>query len=194
SFDEATFAVLAGPDLVPELETLARAGILIAEQGSPARHSFVHALTRHAIYTNLLPSQRAQLHEQAARALEVTPLPDVEEIAHHYSASRNDRKAVEYLLRAGERAFESFANEAALHHLTAGLERVAALPESDRSQWRERYLARQGELLERMARHGDARTALEASLREGGQEPLERARLLRLVAQTHRLESDFAAA
>src|SRR5690606_30921264 len=134
---------------------------------------------------------RAQLHEQAARALEATE--DIEAIAQHYAASRNDSKAVEYLLRAGERALESFTNDTAATHLAAGTERIESLPDTDRPRWRGRYLARQGELLERMARHTEARTALEDSLLVGEHEPLERARLSCLVGQTHRLESNFEA-
>src|SRR5690606_8597341 len=84
--------------------------------------------------------------------------------------------------------------DTAATHLAAGTERIESLPDTDRPRWRGRYLARQGELLERMARHTEARTALEDSLLVGEHEPLERARLSCLVGQTHRLESNFEAA
>ncbi|HVR33073.1 MAG TPA: AAA family ATPase [Acidimicrobiia bacterium] len=192
SFSTGLFSQLAGPGLVGELATLAAAGIIAAEPDDPDRFSFVHALTRQAIYTNLLPSQRAELHEVAARAFENTT--DVEQVAFHYANSRNHAKAVEFLLLAGERALASFTSDSALALLEAGLTRIDQLPESDRLRWRGRYQARLGELLERMARHPDARSALAAALDAMEPDPHEEARLWKLMGRTHRLEADFDAA
>jgi class 3 adenylate cyclase/tetratricopeptide (TPR) repeat protein len=194
SFDEATLAAIAGHGLVGELETLTGAGILVAEPFPPTRYSFVHALTRQAIYLNLLPSQRAELHEQAARALENAPDQDVEQIATHYAASRNHSKAVEYQLRAGERSLAAFTNDTARAFLESGMRRIEELEEDMRAPWRGRYLARLGELFERMALHTEARAALTSALSEGGHDPISAAGIARLIGQTHRLEGDFDAA
>ena len=190
SFEEPLFAALAGNNLVPELETLVGAGILTV--GGSAEYSFVHALTRQAIYSNLLPSQRAKLHEHTALALEDSH--DVEQIAFHYTRSRNDPKAVEYLLKAGERALESFTTDAALSHLEAGLARIDSLSEGDQAKWRGRYQARLGELLIRMARPAPAREALEAALDATVSSPLEEAKIWRLIGQSHRLQGESDAA
>lgn len=194
AFDETTFSAIAGHGLVAELETLSGAGILNGAPASTTRYSFVHALTRQAIYLNLLPSQRAELHEQAGRALEHSPDQDVEQIATHYAASRNHLKAVEYQLRAGERSLAAFTNDTARALLESGLGRVEELDENERAPWRGRYQARLGELLERMALHTEARAALESALLEGGHDPISEAGIVRLVGQTHRLEADFDAA
>jgi tetratricopeptide (TPR) repeat protein len=188
-FGEPLFTALTGPDLAAELGPLVGAGILRRENPS-GDYAFVHALTRQAIYTNLLPSQRADLHEHTAGVLEREPAPDVDRIAVHYEQSRNHAKAVAYLLLAGERALASFTSDAALSLLERGLARVDELPDPDRPHWRARFHARLGELLERMARHEPARTALHAALDEMDPDPLEAARIWRLVGQTHRLEGD----
>jgi class 3 adenylate cyclase/tetratricopeptide (TPR) repeat protein len=192
SFGESLFASLAGSHLVPELGTLVGAGILTI--GGSGDYSFVHALTRQAIYSNLLPSQRSELHEHTAQALEQDPAPDVEQVAFHYSHSRNHPKAVEYLLKAGERALAAFTTDTASSHLQAGLARIDSLPEGEQSKWRGRYQARLGELLIRMARHTPARDALEAALEDLEPSPLEEAKIWRLIGQSHRLQGQSGAA
>ena len=195
TFSTRLFSDLAGSGLAPELETLVGAGILVSEPSNPsARFSFLHALTRQAIYTNLLPSQRADLHARAAEALERAPTPDVDQIAFHYQHSRNHPKAVEFLLKAGERALASFTTDTAHAYLERGLERLDELPEDDRPRWRGRYRARLGELLERMAQHGPAREAFHAALAEMEPGPLEEAEIWRQIGQTHRLDGDMDAA
>jgi class 3 adenylate cyclase/tetratricopeptide (TPR) repeat protein len=189
--DVALFDALAGPDLVGEPKNLVGAGILAAAGDG---YSFIHALTREAIYNSLLPSQRAELHEQAAATLERLRGEELEQIAHHYRASRNDLKAVEYLCRAGEHAVDAFITESAREYLTSGLERVEHLPESDRPAWRGRLHARLGEMLVRLAQHEPAQESLRRALAEMEPDPLEEARVSRLLGQSHRLESNFAAA
>lgn len=190
TFGESLFASLAGSNLAPELATLVGAGILTIN--GPAEYSFVHALTRQAIYSNLLPSQRSQLHEHTAEVLEHGR--DVEQIAFHYSQSRNHAKAVEYLLKAGERALASFTTDTALSLLEEGLTRVDSLSETEQRTWRGRYKARLGELLLRMAHHTSAREALEESLEGTEPTPLEEATIWRLIGQSHRHQGQSDAA
>ncbi|MEX2424190.1 MAG: AAA family ATPase, partial [Acidimicrobiia bacterium] len=193
-FDEATFSAIAGAGLSAELGTLTGAGILVAEPTAVPRYSFMHALTRQAIYLNLLPSQRAALHEQAGGSLELAADPDVEQIAMHYAESRNHRKAVEFQLRAGERSLAAFTNDTARALLESGIQRIERLDEAERAAWRGRYQARIGELFERMALHTEARVALESALTDGGHDLISESEIVRLVGQTHRLESNYDAA
>ncbi|MFP5332709.1 MAG: ATP-binding protein, partial [Acidimicrobiia bacterium] len=191
-FGVELFDELAGTDLVPELDTLTRAGLLRIVPDSSTRYAFVHALGRQAVYSSLLPSQRAELHEQAGRALE--PSGDVDRIAYHYARSRNHAKAVEWLLQAGRRALDTFATDAALPTLEDGLARVDELPESDQHRWRAEYQFSLGRLLGRMARHTEARQALEAALTVGEFDPLREAEIWRRLGQNHRLEDDLDSA
>lgn len=187
--DESLFATLAGPGLDDELANLVGAGIVEPALGEG--YAFVHALTREAIYMNLLPSQRAELHERAATILEDLRPSAVERIAHHYENSRNDPKAVEFLCRAGEHALDAFTTESARSYLTRGLHRVESLDESEQPVWRGRIHARLGELSVRLAEHEAAQSSLRAALAEMDPDPLERARVWRLLGQSHRLQRDY---
>lgn len=187
-FTESHLTAL-GRDLRNELLPMAEAGLIsITRAGADPEHAFMHALTRHAIYASLLPSHRAELHGRAAAALEAEGSDDFERLAHHYEQSRNDAKAVEYLLAAAERALAAFANDTARRQLESGLDRVEKLTD-EKTAWRSRYRARLGELLERQADHDGARRELEAALEEIEDDPMEEARLLRIIGQTHRLQS-----
>jgi class 3 adenylate cyclase len=187
--DEALFAAVAGPGLDDELANLVGAGIV--EPAAGEGHAFVHALTREAIYMNLLPSQRAELHERAAVILEDLGPLAVERIAHHYENSRNDLKAVEFLCRAGEHALDAFTTESARGYLTRGLHRIESLDESEQPVWRGRIHARLGELSVRLAEHEAARSSLRTALAEMDPDPLERARVWRLLGQSHRLQRGY---
>ena len=195
TFNESLFAAVAGETITGELTSMVEAGLTRLEGDPSAReYTFVHALTRQSIYGNLLPSQRAQLHDQAGQALEAIGGADIEQLAYHFQRSRQHRKAVAYLLAAAERSLESFATESSSRYLEEALGRVAELPEVERPTWRARLRARKGELLERLARHDEARIELEAALTEMTSDPLAEARTWRLLGQTHRLQEDFEAA
>ena len=70
-------------------------------------YQFKHALTLEVAYNPVLVERRRLLHEcagQAIQSLYAGRLEDhLSELAHHYDRSRNVRKAVEYLGRAGWR-------------------------------------------------------------------------------------------
>lgn len=187
--DESLFTALAGPGLRDELANLVETGIL--EPDAEEGYSFVHTLTREAIYMNLLPSQRAELHERAAAILEDLSPSAVERIAHHYENSRNDLKAVEFSCRAGEHALDAFTTDSAHGYLTRGLHRVESLDESEQPGWRGRIHARLGELSVRLAEHDPAQRSLRAALDEMEPDPLERARVWRLLGQSHRLQREY---
>ena len=104
-------------------------------------YAFKHALTQEATYQSMLQRHRIELHHQVAVGIETLyqeRLEDYyEELAHHYSMSENAEKAVEYLLKAGEKAKRSYANEAAIVHFTKGLELLKTLPETPERARRE---------------------------------------------------------
>lgn len=58
-------------------------------------------------------------------------------MAYHYEESGDKEKAIGYLLGAGEKAKRSSANEAAIAHLTRGLELLKTLPETPEPTHRE---------------------------------------------------------
>jgi len=83
-----------------------------------AEYSFRHPLSQEVAYQALLKKRRRELHRLAGRAVErayAERLDDFAEIlAHHYSNSDDEAKAVEWLGRAGRKAKERFANHEAI--------------------------------------------------------------------------------
>ena len=85
-------------------------GEFVYEQPSitDVEYIFKHALTQEVAYNSLLLERRKQLHEHVGHAIETiytASLDDhVAELAHHFSRSGNQSKAVEYLHLAGTQA------------------------------------------------------------------------------------------
>jgi class 3 adenylate cyclase/tetratricopeptide (TPR) repeat protein len=109
---------------------------LVYRRGAPpeAVYSFKHALVRDAAYESMLKSRRQQLHGQIARALE-DGFPDVvnsepEILAHHFTEAGIVAPAINYWLKAGNRALSRSANAEAVKHLRRGIELVQDLEPS----------------------------------------------------------------
>ena len=78
---------------------------------SDVEYIFKHALTQEVAYNSILQERRKQLHEDVGRAIELlypSSLDDhLADLAHHYSRSGNQAKAVEYLRLAGCRPWRA---------------------------------------------------------------------------------------
>lgn len=192
SFTRPLVETLVGDEVQGDLDALTEAGIIFPEGNGPAgTYSFVHALSQQAVYGTLLPSRRTELHAKVAEILELLFPDEVEALTYHFERSRNHSKAVEYMLAAGEKAMDAFLTEAALGYLDRGLQRLQKVPLEDRESLTWRFRARRGEMLERLARHEEARSDLQMALECAPEDPLEAARLHRLIGQTHRLQGEF---
>ena len=79
---------------------------------------FKHALTREVAYDGLLQARRRQLHGHAGGALEQSAASQrfehCELLAYHYSRSAEPARAIPYLVAAGNRARDRYANEEAI--------------------------------------------------------------------------------
>ena len=99
-----------------------------------AAYQFKHALTHDVAYNSLLIERRKLLHERAGAAMETLCRERLDDhlsaIAHHYSQSRNARKAVDYLRLAGAQAANRSANREAVAHFRKALDLLSALPET----------------------------------------------------------------
>jgi class 3 adenylate cyclase/predicted ATPase len=138
-FSHELLAAVAGLDargLQDALEQLARAE-LVFRHGTPpeATYSFKHALVRDTAYESLLRSRRQQLHGRIADALERqggdVVAVEPETLAHHLTEAGFAERAVEYWLKAGQRAAGRSAHKEAISHLTRGLGLLAALPATE---------------------------------------------------------------
>jgi class 3 adenylate cyclase/predicted ATPase len=122
-------------DLSIALQRLAGAEFVYEEAPYPlAQYTFKHALTQEVAYNSLTNERRLTLHEHVAEAIEATFDGRLEEhlseLAHHYSHSRNTRKAIEYSRLAGERSVQLSANAEAIRHLRMALKLIETLPDS----------------------------------------------------------------
>ena len=105
-------------------------------RGTPpqATYSFKHALVQDAAYATLVRAKRQRLHARIAAAIEQhfpeTVQAQPELLAHHYTEAGLAEPAIDYWLRAGQRAIARSAMAEALAQLRNGLDLLAGLPES----------------------------------------------------------------
>ena len=128
------------------LEALVAAD-LIVEQGRPPKaiYSFRHALVQDAAYGSLLRDRRRALHCQVAVALErdQTGVAAVEPelLAYHFAEAGIADRAIDYHLKAAERAMARCALAEMVSHLRRGIGLLNNL--SDSRETRRRELALQ---------------------------------------------------
>jgi class 3 adenylate cyclase/predicted ATPase len=145
---EFSQAVLAALSPLSEVELGAAldqlvAAELIFRRGTPpaATYSFKHALVQDAAYQSLLKSKRQQLHARIAHVLEerfaATAATQPELLAYHFAEAGEIDPAIDYWLKAGERAAERSANLEGIRHLTRGLEALGTLPQGTARDRRE---------------------------------------------------------
>jgi serine/threonine protein kinase/tetratricopeptide (TPR) repeat protein len=118
-----------------ELDKLVGAGLLFPKGSHPrTTYTFKHALIQDAAYQSLVKKQRQQFHRTVATALErdFTDVPETqpELLGRHYAEAGETSRAIEYLLKAGQRARERSAYPEAVQHLKRGLELLATLPQT----------------------------------------------------------------
>jgi class 3 adenylate cyclase/tetratricopeptide (TPR) repeat protein len=115
--------------LLGELKTLE----IVYELGllpEPA-YIFKHAVIQDVAYQSLLVQRRRDLHRAVGQAIEelyADRLADhYEELAHHFDQGEAWAKAFEYLVRSGDKARDTYANEAAIAHYTRAIERASCV-------------------------------------------------------------------
>jgi adenylate cyclase len=113
-------------DLAPPLETLVQRGFLdvLAESDAPTV-GFHHALLQDVAYSRLLRRRRRDLHRRVAEVAEnLYGAGDdaLDLLARHLYLADAGRKAIDYLVRAGDRSRLLYANEEAILHLTRATE------------------------------------------------------------------------
>lgn len=86
----------------------------------PISYHFTHDKIREVIYTGLSPSRCIYLHQAVACALEKQHQGYTEQIAgqlaYHYAEAREESKAANYWLQAGDRARMLYAHQEATEH------------------------------------------------------------------------------
>ena len=79
------------------------------------QYTFKHALTQEVVYNGLLKKERQAVHERIGQAMEKVfcdRLPEMyETLAFHYKKGHSVRKAVDYLVKSGEKSLRRYALE-----------------------------------------------------------------------------------
>ena len=136
-------AELPEPDLRRGLGHLQAAEFLYETQLFPdLEYTFKHALTHEVAYHSLLVERRKEVHRLVGVAIEELHADRLAEqyevLAHHFSKAEERGKAIEYLMKAGDKAAGSFANREAI----ALYEHALGLLADDRPQLRAEVLGK----------------------------------------------------
>ncbi len=120
------------PLMLGYIKELIAAQLVVEE--SEELFAFRHALTRQAVYAELLVRERKVLHRTMAETIEQHTSsslldPRLPELAYHFSEGGAWSKAVEYGQRAGEQALALYAPRAALEHFTRAIRALSHLPD-----------------------------------------------------------------
>lgn len=154
-------------------------------------YRFVHNIAHETMYQSLLSERRRQIHQQVglaieARVDEATPA-DVERLAYHFAAAENAQKAVPYLIEAGEKAAQRFANETALHYFSTALK---MLPETPQLAYREPDLRKaMGDLYQHIGEYDRAMDHYHQALNQALNSD-QRADYSRLIGQVWQRKGD----
>jgi tetratricopeptide (TPR) repeat protein len=122
------------PMVVGALEAACQLRLL--EEAGPGTYQFAHDVIREVVEADVGVTRRALQHRAVAAAVEKSfahRLPEqYETLAHHFTQAGAWDKALEYRVKAGDRAAQAYANESALAHYAQALaagERIG--PESN---------------------------------------------------------------
>ncbi len=120
-------AVPQGIDVGRSLGRLEEISLIYQDRVLPnVVYSFRHVLTQETVYQSLSRQQREELHMMVGAAVErLYPSrleAHYEELAYHYSRSRDVDKAIEYLVKAGDKSRQAALNQAAIKYFDDALE------------------------------------------------------------------------
>ena len=135
AFTAEVLAIVLGQDprsIVGRLASLDRehglvsnTGVRRVRQQRLSSYSFRHHLVRQYLYQSIDPSRRAYFHEDAAKALETLYADEDDDIlgqlAYHYREAGTAELALQYAVRAGDRASRLYANTDAVGHYSSAL-------------------------------------------------------------------------
>ena len=126
SFDFSVMRELAGldePQLLQVIHELIGAQLIL--EVTPEQFAFRHAISRKAVYAQLLAREQQALHRVVAETIVrlQNPLSDLNEasVANHFYDAGVWQPTLEHSLRAGNRALSLYAPRAAVEHLTHAL-------------------------------------------------------------------------
>ncbi|MDD1444204.1 tetratricopeptide repeat protein, partial [Dolichospermum sp. ST_sed3] len=130
-------------------------------------YAFKHAFTQEATYQGILERGRRAFHSQVALGIEKIYQERLEdyydELAHHYSRSDDPEKAIEYLLKAGEKAKRNYANDTAISYYQNVLE-LLDQHSLKRDDWKLEVLEALGQIYHRTGKVIEAENIFEQAI------------------------------
>jgi len=109
------------PEMTPHLSVL-RDSELLYERGifPQSTYIFRHSLTQEVAYNSLLLKRRKEIHERIGKAIEELypeKLEDLyESLAFHFKQGESIDKALDYLIKSGEKGYDRYAVEESHQH------------------------------------------------------------------------------
>jgi DNA-binding SARP family transcriptional activator len=124
---------LGEEELLASLEEALDARLIVEVPGGGLRYRFVHAIVRSTLHDALTGARLAMLHRRVAVALEDLHPDALPELAFHWGRAGSDRtRAVDYAVRAGERAVAQLADEEAVTYFRQAHDLLAPADEPRR--------------------------------------------------------------
>ncbi|HUX86682.1 MAG TPA: AAA family ATPase, partial [Chloroflexota bacterium] len=154
--------------------------------------SFRHVLTQETVYGGILRRRRTQFHRVVAEGIEGLYGENLheyyEQLAYHYGRSGVMDKAVEYLVKSGEKAHQAYANEEALSYYQQALTQLEgdAANQVDPA-WEVTVHRGLGLLYHRTGKPADAEQHLRRALARGKEHRLPATDLARVYASLGQL-------
>ena len=129
-------AAVSPTELYEALREAVDASLLLVD-GTGRGYAFRHALTRDAVYGDLLPGERVELHTAYAEALDRDPglagddASVAATLAVHWYAAHDMPRALAASVRVGRQATDAFAPAEARQHLERALEIWRSVPDAE---------------------------------------------------------------
>jgi predicted ATPase/class 3 adenylate cyclase len=145
SADLETLAAVTGKDqaaVMAALESCVSFQLLEEDEHRSGRYRFRHALTREAVYDDMIVPRRQQLHGRVAEVLQARPDHAAVDLAHHLLSAGRYEQAVGVCIEAAEDALAAHAYrdaadlfERAAPHLKDHVERGRLLCRAGEAHW-----------------------------------------------------------
>jgi class 3 adenylate cyclase len=171
AFSYPILMAVSGADKVSvkaSLQAFIQQQLIEEEPGSDDRYRFRHALTREAVYEDLIAPDRAELHGRAAEVLRDQAGTARVDLAYHLLAARHWEEAIPVALKAAEEA------EARLGYLEAAMLYERVLPHVTERPAAGRVLCRLGKAYWFASDFGRAQTYLEKGIQALEESTLQR--------------------
>jgi class 3 adenylate cyclase/tetratricopeptide (TPR) repeat protein len=121
------------------LSTLERLDFIRTRSLQPElEYMFKHPLTQEVVYNGILKKERQEIHEQIGLVMEQLfqeRLPEFyETLAFHFKQGRSTHRAIDYLMRSGEKSLKRYAVEEAHQYYKEAFDLLENKPEKSRAE------------------------------------------------------------